>query len=87
MIENKDVPLAPQFTLNNKQMLHYDSSVDGSNRIIICLNAESLTFIKKMDLWIVDGFFRTIPNEFYQLHTQYGSIFFQIFIENFYFNE
>jgi len=70
-----DIPNSLQFTLNNRKFLQHDSGLSDKSRSIIFYNEEFIEYIKSVHVWVVDGTFKSAPNEFYQLLTFSGYIF------------
>ena len=66
-------------TLRNDDFCLYDSGSNDSNRIIIFTTERNLVHIKNSNLWISDGTFKVVPNEFLQLYTIHGKVFNSVF--------
>ncbi|KAG0435042.1 hypothetical protein DMUE_4914 [Dictyocoela muelleri] len=67
-----DIPITLQSTLNGVKFLQHDSGVSSDNRYIIFFSDDFSDYIRELKIVILDGKFRSAPNQFYQLHTIYG---------------
>jgi hypothetical protein len=74
-ISMHDIPLQLQKTNNNYQFMQFDSGVENEKRFIVFFSSEFLNYIQKIDVWIIDGTFKSVPKDFYQLITLQGLIF------------
>jgi hypothetical protein len=61
---HEDIPVSLQYTLNGKKFLQFDSGITSINRFIIFFSSEFIPFIRETSVVIIDGTFKTSPNEF-----------------------
>ena len=57
----------------------YDSGNKSESRIIIFTTETNVTHLKNSYVWLLDGTFKVVPKEFYQLYIIHGKIFGKIF--------
>ncbi|KAI0989484.1 hypothetical protein GJ496_007858 [Pomphorhynchus laevis] len=70
-----DIPLELQTTLNGFRFLQYDSGLTSGSRTVIFYSEEFLSYIKNLKVIIVDGTFKSSPQQFYQLVTIQGYLY------------
>ncbi|KAG0441258.1 hypothetical protein DMUE_1185 [Dictyocoela muelleri] len=65
----KDFQLSLQSTLNGFIFLQFDSGIHSDSRSVIFYLNEFKSYIRDLKVVVVDGNFRSSPNQFYQLIT------------------
>lgn len=70
-----DIPMALQKDHQGNNFLIHDSGYDDINRFVIFSSQFKSFFIMNADVWLVDGTFKSVPGDFYQLITVHIFIF------------
>jgi hypothetical protein len=53
-------------------LLHDSGPAAGANRILMFATADTLAFLERCEIWLVDGTFRAAPSMFEQIYTFHG---------------
>ncbi|KAG0431535.1 hypothetical protein DMUE_5556 [Dictyocoela muelleri] len=70
-----DIPSFFHFTLNGSRFLLIDSSMNSESRYVIFNSSDFLSYIKNLKTLIIDGTFKSTPQQFYQLLVIHGYLF------------
>lgn len=79
VVKVEDIPEALRVTLTKQKFLQYDSGQNDDSRIIIFFSNENLKLIQETEIWVVDGTFKSVPGDFYQMITLQGKVFGKFF--------
>lgn len=64
-----DIPLEIRKTYNDIDFVFFDSGMFENNRIIIFATQSDLIHLFNSKIWVIDGTFKVVPNDFEQLCT------------------